>query len=137
VGDTVICGPLGVSAQVLSIERNHLSIDKAVPGDIVGIALKGLQYKDVKRGYVIGNTRHPPREIESFTAQIRVIHTSGIRVGYTPVIHCHTASIACRMETIQLTDKYGKVIDNPQLLKSGDTAFVKFVPKAPMCVEMY
>jgi len=42
---------------------HHESIPEAIPGDNVGFNVKGLSVKDIKRGYVCGDTKNdPPKE---------------------------------------------------------------------------
>ena len=41
---------------------HHESIPEAIPGDNVGFNVKGLSVKDIKRGYVAGESKNdPPR----------------------------------------------------------------------------
>ncbi|MBC7114360.1 MAG: elongation factor 1-alpha, partial [Archaeoglobi archaeon] len=61
-----------------------------------------------------------------------------ITVGYTPVVHCHTAQVACRFIELQkkLDPRTGQVKEeNPQFLKTGDAAIVKLKPTRPMVIE--
>ena len=61
-------------------------------------------------------------------------------VGYTPVVHMHTATVACRIEEIinKLDPRTGQPLpEKPQFLKQGDSALVKMVPIKPMVVEKY
>jgi translation elongation factor EF-1alpha len=45
---------------------------QAVPGDNVGFNVKSLSVKDIKRGFVAGNSKDdPPVQTESFLAQVR------------------------------------------------------------------
>ncbi|ONH79666.1 Elongation factor 1-alpha [Saccharomyces cerevisiae] len=63
-----------------------------------------------------------------------------ISAGYSPVLDCHTAHIACRFdELLEKNDRRSgkKLEDHPKFLKSGDAALVKFVPSKPMCVEAF
>ena len=67
-------------------------------------------------------------------------HPGQISAGYSPVLDCHTAHIACRFdELLEKNDRRSgkKLEDNPKFLKSGDAALVKFVPSKPMCVEAF
>ncbi|MPC43392.1 Elongation factor 1-alpha [Portunus trituberculatus] len=67
-------------------------------------------------------------------------HPGQIQAGYSPVLDCHTAHIACKFaELIQKIDRRtGKEIEaNPKQIKSGDSCIVKMVPSKPMCVETF
>ncbi|KAJ1551864.1 translation elongation factor EF-1 alpha, partial [Cladochytrium tenue] len=83
----------------------------------------------------------PAKEAASFTAQVIVLnHPGQISAGYSPVLDCHTAHIACKFaELLEKLDRRTnkKVEDNPKFVKSGDVAIVKMIPSKPMCVESY
>merc|ERR1712146_685699 len=83
----------------------------------------------------------PAKESEDFTAQVIVLnHPGQISKGYTPVLDCHTAHIACKFaELLTKVDRLtGKELEKePKSVKSGDAAMVKLVPTKPMCVETF
>ena len=82
---------------------HHEALQEAIPGDNVGFNVKGLSVKDIKRGNVAGDTKNdPPLECESFLAQVIIMnHPGQIEAGYTPVLDCHTAHIACKFDELQ------------------------------------
>ncbi len=136
--DRVVFQPTGKEAAVMSIEMHHETIQEAMPGDNVGFSCKGLSKKDVRRGDVVGPASNPPTVVKDFTAQVIVIrHPSVIAQGYTPVIHAGTAQIAVRFA--ELLEKRGKdgVEKNPQFLKNGESAKVKFIPTRDMVIEKF
>ncbi|MCD6301633.1 MAG: translation elongation factor EF-1 subunit alpha [Staphylothermus sp.] len=141
VGDRVVFMPPAKVGEVRSIETHHTRIEKAEPGDNIGFNVRGVSKKDIRRGDVAGHLDHPPTVAEEFTARIFVIwHPTAITVGYTPVVHIHTASVACRIVEIQakLDPRTGKVLEqNPQFIKMGDAAIVRFKPIKPLVVEKY
>jgi elongation factor 1-alpha len=141
VGDKVIFMPAGVVGEVRSIETHHMRIEKAEPGDNIGFNVRGVEKKDIKRGDVAGHPENPPSVVDEFTARIFVIwHPTAIAVGYTPVIHVHTASVASRITEIvaKLDPRTGKEVEkNPQFIKQGDNAIVKFKPIKPLVIEKY
>jgi len=142
-GDKVIFKPSmkpgGATGEVKTIEMHHEEIGKAEPGDNVGVNMRGVSKKEIRRGDVAGPANDPPTVAKSFTAQIMVLnHPSVITKGYTPVFHCYTAQVACRFEEIQkkLDPKTGQVKEeNPDFIKTGDAAIVKIVPTRPMVIE--
>jgi len=140
-GDRVVIMPPGLTAEVKSIETHHVKIEKAEPGDNIGFNLKGVERKDIKRGDVAGHLETPPTVADEFTARVMVVwHPTAIAVGYTPVIHIHTASVACRITEIvaKIDPRTGKELEkNPQFIKQGDIAIVKFKPIKPLVVEKY
>ncbi len=141
VGDRVVFMPPGITGEVRSIETHHIRINKAEPGDNIGFNVRGVSKRDIRRGDVAGHLDNPPTVVEEFTARIFVLwHPTAISVGYSPVIHAHTASVSCRMIEIRekLDPRTGKVLEkNPPFLKMGDAAIVKFKPIKPMVIEKY
>ncbi|MCE4615406.1 MAG: translation elongation factor EF-1 subunit alpha [Desulfurococcales archaeon] len=141
VGDKLVFMPIGKIGEVRSIEMHYTKLEKAEPGDNIGFNVRGITKKDVKRGDVVGHPNTPPTVAEEFTAQIFVIwHPSAITVGYTPVIHVHTASVASRIVEIvaKVDPRTGKVLEeHPDFLKQGDAAIVRFKPIKPLVIEKY
>ncbi|BEP18038.1 translation elongation factor EF-1 subunit alpha [Pyrofollis japonicus] len=141
VGDKIVFMPPGVTGEVRSIEMHHQPLQQAEPGDNIGFNVRGVSKKDIKRGDVAGHLDNPPTVAEEFTARVFIIwHPSAVTVGYTPVIHAHTASVAARIVEIQakLDPRTGQVVEkNPQFLKMGDAAIVKFKPIKPMVIEKF
>jgi len=131
--------PGGVTGEAKTIEMHHEQINQAVPGDNIGVNVRGVAKTDIRRGDVAGPANNPPTVAKSFTAQIMVLnHPSVITKGYTPVFHCYTAQVACRFEEIQkkLDPKTGQVKEeNPDFIKTGDAAIVKVIPTRPMVIE--
>ncbi|GIY41302.1 elongation factor 1-alpha [Caerostris darwini] len=141
-GTVVTFAPANITTEVKSVEMHHESLTEAVPGDNVGFNVKNVSVKELRRGYVCGDSKDtPPKSTEEFTAQVIVLnHPGQISNGYTPVLDCHTAHIACKFREIKekCDRRTGKKIeDNPKFIKSGDAAIVELVPSKPMCVETF
>jgi len=138
-GDKIIFEPPSVSGEVKSIEMHHEAIPEALPGDNIGFNVRGVSKNDIRRGDVCGHPGNPPTVVRDFTAQIVVLqHPTAITVGYTPVVHAHTAQIACRFIELQkkLDPRTGQIKEeNPQFIKTGDAAVVKMEPTRPMVIE--
>jgi len=138
-GDKVVFNPAGVSGEVKSIEMHHEAIPQAEPGDNIGFNVRGVSKNDIRRGDVAGHPDSPPTVVRDFTAQIVVLqHPTAITVGYTPVVHAHTAQVACQFVELQkkIDPKTGQTKEeNPQFLKTGDAAVVKLQPTRPMVIE--
>ncbi|NDV85024.1 hypothetical protein D0T87_24100, partial [Bacteroides sp. 51] len=83
----------------------------------------------------------PPKETDNFDAQVIILnHPGEIRIGYAPVLDCHTSHIACKFaEFKEKIDKRSgkKLEDYPKLLKSGDAGIITLIPSKPMCVEAF
>jgi elongation factor 1-alpha len=141
-GMVVKFAPANVTTEVKSVEMHHETLVEGIPGDNVGFNVKNVSVKDIRRGMVCSDTKNDPaKEAASFTAQVIVMnHPGQICAGYTPVLDCHTAHIACKFaELVEKLDRRSgkKVEDNPKFVKSGDAAIVKMIPTKPMCVESF
>jgi len=141
-GIVITFAPSNLSTEVKSVEMHHEALTEALPGDNVGFNVKNVSVKELRRGYVCGNSKDkPPRATQDFTAQVIVLnHPGQIQNGYTPVLDCHTAHIACKFSEIkEKCDRRSgkKVEDNPKAIKSGDAAIVVLTPSKPMCVEAF
>ena len=141
-GQVVTFAPVGLSTEVKSVEMHHESLPEAVPGDNVGFNIKNVSVKDIKRGYVTSDSKNKPASgVSDFTAQVIVLnHPGQVSNGYSPVLDCHTAHIACKFA--ELTEKLDrrtskKTEDNPKFVKKGDACMAKLVPTKPMCVEAF
>ena len=138
-GDKIIFMPARAVGEVKSIEMHHQEIKEALPGDNIGWNVRGVEKKDIRRGDVCGPVDKPPTVAEEFTAQIVVLqHPSAITVGYTPVLHCHTAQVAGTITAIlkKLDPKTGQTAaENPDFIKAGDAAIVVIKPAKPLCIE--
>lgn len=141
-GMVVTFAPSNVTTEVKSVEMHHTQLVEGVPGDNVGFNIKNVSVKDIRRGNVCSNSKNDPaKESKTFNAQVIVLnHPGEIQKGYTPVLDCHTAHIACRFdELLQKIDRRsGKIIEeNPTKIKSGDASIVCMKPSKPMCVEPF
>jgi len=141
-GMVVTFAPVFLSTEVKSVEMHHEQLEQASPGDNVGFNVKNVSVKDIRRGMVAGDSKKdPPMPAASFDAQVIILdHPNKIMAGYTPVLDCHTAHIACKFnKLLSLIDKRnGKAIEaNPKSVKSGQAAIVEMVPSKPMCVEAF
>jgi elongation factor 1-alpha len=134
--------PSGLTAECKSVEMHHEKMPEAGPGDNIGFNVARLAVKDLKRGYVASDSKKDSAaEAVSFTAQVIVLnHPGEIRVGYTPVLDCHTAHVSCKFEELleKVDRRSGKTLENkPEFVKSQEAAIVKLKPSKPMCVEKF
>jgi len=141
-GMIVVFAPVNVTTEVKSVEMHHTAMDKASPGDNVGFNVKNVSVKEVRRGNVASDSKNDPaKETDEFRAQVIILnHPGEIRAGYSPVVDCHTAHIACKFNTLveKIDRRSGKKLeDNPEKVKSGDSALVEMKPSKPMCVEAF
>ncbi|XP_062520993.1 elongation factor 1-alpha [Corticium candelabrum] len=141
-GMVVTIAPVGITTEVKSVEMHHESLPEALPGDNVGFNVKNVSVKELKRGFVTGDSKNdPPKKADVFNAQVIILnHPGEIHNGYAPVLDCHTAHIACKFSEIKekVDRRSGKKLeDNPKCVKSGDAAMVDLVPSKPMVVEAF
>eukprot|EP01022_Parablepharisma_sp_SALTPOND_P009034 TRINITY_DN1376_c0_g1_i5.p1 TRINITY_DN1376_c0_g1~~TRINITY_DN1376_c0_g1_i5.p1 ORF type:complete len:513 (-),score=25.97 TRINITY_DN1376_c0_g1_i5:95-1633(-) len=141
-GMIVTFAPGGIKGEVTRVEKSHEEVQEGFPGDNVAFSVKGVSAKDIRRGFVCGESmNNPPCEAVTFEAKVAVMnHPGKIMTGYTPVVDCHKAHIACKFEELKYkierdTDKI--LQQAPESLQAGDCAIVKIRPTKPMCVEIF
>jgi elongation factor 1-alpha len=98
--DTVYLGPMMdrsfKKVRVQSIEMHHYRVNRAISGDIVGIAIKGLKSSEISRGMIISKAE--PKAVREFEAEIAILnHPTRIGIGYEPVIHLETVCEAVKI----------------------------------------
>lgn len=139
VGDDIVVVPSGAQATVRSIEVFHKQLQKALPGDNVGIGVKGLKREGIWKGCVIGHRSDPPNATNNFTARILVLeHPTGVTVGYKPQMFCHTDQVECAISELQ--NKVDPVTgqnleDRPSFIKKGECAIVRISTSRPVVIE--
>jgi len=141
-GMVVTFAPIQLQTEVKSVEMHHESLQEALPGDNVGFNVKNVSVKDIKRGFVASDSKNKPATgVSDFHAQVIVLnHPGQVQAGYSPVLDCHTAHIACKFAEIKekCDRRTGKTTEeNPKFIKSGDAAIVRLEPSKPMCVEAF
>merc|ERR1719153_835494 len=141
-GTVVTFAPTGLTTEVKSVEMHHESLPEAVPGDNVGFNVKNVSVKELRRGFVTSDSKNDPAKgATDYTAQVIVLnHPGQIQAGYSPVVDCHTAHIACKFSELltKIDRRTGEELEAaPKAVKSGDSCIVKMVPSKPMCVEAF
>merc|ERR1719322_572719 len=141
-GMVVTFAPSQLTTEVKSVEMHHESLPEATHGDNVGFNVKNVSVKDIRRGNVASDSKNKPAVgCANFTAQVIVLnHPGQICNGYSPVLDCHTAHIACKFTELKekIDRRSGKKLEDfPKKVKSGDAGIVELVPSKPMCVEAF
>merc|ERR1712142_502681 len=141
-GMVVTFAPVMVTTEVKSVEIHHEALVEAIPGDNVGFNVKNVSVKEIRRGNVASDSKNKPASgCKDFTAQVIVLnHPGQICNGYSPVLDCHTAHIACKFQEIleKVDRRSGKSTeDKPKFIKTGDAGIVELIPSKPMCVEAF
>ena len=140
-GETIIFMPSNVKGEVKSLETHHVRINQAVPGDNIGFNVRGVAKNEIHRGDVAGPLSNPPTVAKEFIGQIIVVHhPTAIAQGYTPVLHVHTCTVACKFSELikKLDPRTGQVVEEkPAFLKTGDGALVRLEPLHPVAIEAF
>lgn len=75
----VVFAPANITTEVKSVEMHHEALPEALPGDNVGFNVKNVSVKELRRGYVAGDSKNsPPKGAQDFTAQVS--NTENIQV---------------------------------------------------------
>merc|ERR1711881_102751 len=140
-GMSIRFAPTGLTAECKSVEMHHEHGESAKPGDNVGFNVKGVSMKQIKRGNVASDSKsNPAQPVRRFLAQVIILKHKQIESGYTPVLDCHTAHIACKFNTVlsKLDARTGKTAAFlPSAVKTGDAAMVALTPTKSLCLESY
>ena len=143
VGQNVHIAPGGFIGEVRSIEMHHEAMQEALPGDNVGLNIRGITMKDIKRGDVIA-PKEDPCTVVSTTGSMKINgiviwHPTSITIGYTPVVHSHTAQIACKFLELHkaIDQKTKQAEDNPKFIKKGQAVIFTMQPIKKFPIEPY
>lgn len=53
----VVFAPVNLTTEVKSVEMHHEALQEAVPGDNVGFNVKNVSVKELRRGFVAGDSK--------------------------------------------------------------------------------
>lgn len=138
-GDSIKFLPSDADGEVKSVEMHHEEIGEAEAGANIGFNVRGIGKEDIGKGDVACHPDNPVTVAKEFRAQIIVLkHPNVIAQGYTPVFHCNTAQTASKFIELEkkIDSKSGETLEeNPDYLKTGDSAIVKIKPTKPMAIE--
>ncbi|KAJ8310479.1 hypothetical protein KUTeg_012344 [Tegillarca granosa] len=134
--------PNNLKTKIRAVQVFREVMDEGRCGDTVGLQIENLSLKDIKKGDVCGEIyKDPPQKVDNFTAQIFVLNRSQpFKKGYTPIIHCHTAMVACKVTDIrERTDRRtGYPAEHaPSVLSSGQMGVVDFEATKPLSVDTF
>ena len=142
-GDVVRVSREGIeNLKVFSIEMHHKTWPSAMPGDNVGMNMKGLDKMNMpKVGDVISLQNEILKPVKSFVCQVVVQeHPGQLKPGFSPCVHVRTAKSACKMSKIVW--KMGKKTGNekqedPPFLEMGESAEIVFEPQQLFYLESF
>merc|ERR1712038_2163601 len=134
-GPNVVFAPTGVSGKCFSIEMHHKTVDKAGPGDNVGVNVKGLPKENMPKVGDVMSVENADGDDDPPKAA-----SADGKGGFTPSIHVRTAKAPCQL--MKILWKRGKStsnvkVEDPTFIEAGDEAEVIFKPKLPLCVDAY
>ena len=132
--------PLPITVKTL--QEFHKDIPQALPGDNIGFSIKtkNIGANDILRGAVLSDPSDPAKalrpNIDAFLSLVLVVRglgkktkakgeAWGIHENYSPVVHCGTAQVACRVTQVQEKDQ----------LKQGERGMIWMTPLNPLVVE--
>ena len=130
-------------AQVFTVEMHHKRVEKAGPGDNVGMNIKGLDKGNMPRtgDVMIIKTDATLKQVKDFTAQIQTLDIPGeVKAGYSPIGFVRCGRSACRMTGINWKvgkETGGKKLEAPHSLKANEMAEVVFEPCQPLVVDSF
>jgi elongation factor 1-alpha len=123
--------PTGDVTECKSIEMHHTKLDEAFPGDNVGFNCKGINTKEVKKGHVVSDYNNKRAKVaKEYKAQcifLGVKKNKNVKVGYCPVIDCHTSHIASTFKKFEskIDKRKFKVIEeNPTHFTKGECGII-------------
>jgi elongation factor 1-alpha len=131
------------AGKVFTVEMHHKKIDQALPGDNVGMNIKGLDKTNMPHtgDVMILKSDKTLGAAKNFTAQIQSLDIpSEIKRGYTPIGFVRCGRAACKL--VEIDWKKGKETggnqqENPHSLKSNEMAQVRFEPQLPLVCDTF
>jgi len=137
-GEIVNFDPSGEEGLVTGIEMFGKEIERAGPGDSVGLIVNKL--REAKRGEVVSYPQNRAKVVRSFVAEMVLFSNIEVRNGDVLIIRCGTAENKCKVQKIlERIDPINLTVNakSPEVLKSGDVGKILFSPLQPMCIEKY
>jgi len=127
VGDKLIIGPNQNSYTPITVRSIHckrVNVDEIEAGSYVCLGIKKPENLSIRRGNVVLSIIDKPVQVRKFTAEVLVLrsHSTTIKAGYQPVVHCCSVRQTCR---IDLISKAGST-DVDDVLRTGDKGIITF-----------
>lgn len=129
--------------KVFSVEMHHKRVDVAIPGDNVGMNIKGLDKLNMPRtgDVMIYKSDTTLKAASNFTVQVQTLDIPGeIKCGYSPIGFVRCGRSACKIKEIVWKmgkETGGKKMESPHSLKSNEVAEVVFEPQQPLVVDSF
>jgi elongation factor 1-alpha len=123
---------------------HHKRVEQALPGDNVGMNIKGLEKNNMPRAgdVMIVKSDTSLRPVAHFTAQIQTLDNipNEIKSGYSPIGFVRCGHAACKITKINWKvgkETAGKKLELPHSLKANEMAEVSFEPIKPLVVDTF
>jgi elongation factor 1-alpha len=129
--------------KVFTVEMHHKRVDKAGPGDNVGMNIKGLDKNNMPHtgDVMILKSDKTLKHTKSFVAQVQTLDIPGeLKKGYSPIGFVRCGRAACKLLEIDWKmgkETGGKKVEKPTSLKSNEMAQVSFEPLQPLIVDNF
>jgi len=129
--------------KVFTVEMHHKRVDKAGPGDNVGMNIKGLDKNNMPRSgdVMILKSDKTLKHTKAFTCQVQTLDIPGeIKLGYSPIGFVRCGRAACKLTKLEWKmgkETANKKLENPTSLKSNEMAQVTFEPIQPFVVDHF
>lgn len=129
VGDRLLMGPNKSKYKkvvIRSIHCKRVNLQSVDYGSYVCLALKKIDKEEIRKGSVLISENNKHLLVKNFIADINVLklHSTTIRIGYEPIIHCGAVRQTGKLIEILEIKKYKD--NDKNVLRIGDKAKVKF-----------
>jgi elongation factor 1-alpha len=133
--------PVGARGTIKSIESHHEQRPQATCGELVGVNIKDLGYREISRGMVMSlDNDMPAVAVREFVIRgVLFGHPGQLHFGWSPIFDCGMAHVSCTfMEFIEKTPVGSTELQpKPPFIRSGDTFVARVRAQKPIVVEPY
>ena len=121
-GMVVTFAPYNMATEVKSVKMHH-EVAEALPSDNVGFKVKTVSVKDIRWGYVAGDSKNDlPLDVGNFISQVIILNHPGSIAATHPF---WTAARQTSGRRLALRQEAGR---QPKAPKSGDSAIIQIIP---------
>jgi elongation factor 1-alpha len=131
------------SGKVFTVEMHHKRVEKAYPGDNVGMNVKNLNKTNMPHtgDVMIKKGDNTLKAAKNFTVQLQTLDIpSEIKPGYSPIGFVRCGRAACKLASIDWKkgkETGGAQAMNPPSLKSNEMAQAVFEPLHALVVDSF
>lgn len=133
VNDKLYLGPNNNKYEAISVRSIHckkVPVQEVNRGSYVCLALKKIDKKQIRKGNVIISDKSQQLLTCEFSANIKVMktHSTTIKVGYQPVVHCSAIRAPVVLTKIEnkVNSRNPDNTTDDEILRTGDTALCTF-----------